>query len=151
MEVKLYTNYSENFVIGKSISLLETVQCTIKDSLSVEKPILRLQYSGNIKKVNYVYIEELKRYYFVKEKYTLTGERYELHCDIDVLESFKDSILSLLCIVDKQENNNLSNMYLNDGSFVTLSKQFNRVVTFPNGFNDEGTYILICAGGEGNE
>ena len=64
-----------------------------------------------------------------------------------MLESFKNNILNLDCIVDKQEKEIASNKYINDGSFVTTSKQFNRMIEFPNGFNEKGSYILICAGG----
>lgn len=151
MEVILCRNNSENAVIGKDIRNIKKVSCTVKDMFNVERPVIRLSYDGNIHEVNYVYISEFKRYYFVKEKHALKGEVYEIYCEVDVLQSFKEDILALQCIVDKQENAGVSNMYINDGSYVMTSRNFNRAITFPNGFNETGTYILICAGGSGNE
>ena len=96
---------------------------------------------------NYCYIPKFNRYYFIDEIVPITADRCIVKCRVDVLESFKDNILNLDCIVDKQEKEIASNKYINDGSFVTTSKQFNRMIEFPNGFNEKGSYILICAGG----
>ena len=96
---------------------------------------------------NYCFIPKFNRYYFIYEIVPITGDRCIVKCRVDVLESFKNSILNLDCIVDKQEKEIASNKYINDGSFVTTSKQFNRMIEFPNGFDEKGSYILICAGG----
>ena len=40
--------------------------------------------------------------------------------------------------------------YLDDGSFIVEHKDFDTIHSFPNGFNEEGTFILICAGGGGS-
>lgn len=147
MDIQLCVNSSENNSIGKKVSVQDTVSCKVKDAMSFERPVIILEYSGDMTNINYVYIPKFLRYYFVTDVIPMTGGRYELHCNVDVLESYKDEILSLTCIIDKQENENLSNLYFNDNSFVTLTKDFNRIMTFSNGFNSEGKFILICAGG----
>ena len=63
--------------------------------------------------------------------------------------SFRESILSIPCIIDKQQNLSHANKYKDDGSFVTLNKTYDSIYNFSSGFNDEGTFILICAGGKG--
>lgn len=148
MNIKLCSSTSEIVAINKDISIIDDVSATIKGALSVENPVLILQYKSDIQSnVNYVYIPEYNRYYFVTDIINLTGGRYELHCKVDVLMSFKDYILNLSCIVDKQSSKDNANMYLDDGSFVVQSKEFVNTINFPRGFNDNGEFILITAGG----
>lgn len=148
MNIKLCSSISEIVAINKDVSIIDDVSATIKGALSVENPVLILQYKSDIQsKVNYVYIPEYNRYYFVTDIINLTGGRYELHCKVDVLMSFKDYILNLSCIVDKQSSKDNANMYLDDGSFVVQSKEFVDTINFPRGFNDNGEFILITAGG----
>ena len=147
MEVILYKNSSENNVIGKSLAQIKSVECNLKNDVSIINPTLVLNYTANILNSNYCFIPKFNRYYFIDEIVPITADRCIVKCRVDVLESFKDNILNLDCIVDKQEKEIASNKYINDGSFVTTSKQFNRMIEFPNGFNEKGSYILICAGG----
>lgn len=148
MNIKLCSSISEIVAINKDISIIDDVSATIKGALSVENPVLILQYKSDIQpNVNYVYIPEYNRYYFVTDIINLTGGRYEIHCKVDVLMSFKDYILNLSCIVDKQSSKDNANMYLDDGSFVVQSKEFVNTINFPRGFNDNGEFILITAGG----
>lgn len=148
MNIKLCSSTSEIVAINKDISIIDDVSATIKGALSVENPVLILQYKSDIQpNVNYVYIPEYNRYYFVTDIINLTGGRYEIHCKVDVLMSFKNDILNLSCIVDKQSSKDNANMYLDDGSFVVQSKEFVDTIDFPRGFNDNGEFILITAGG----
>lgn len=147
MEVILYKNSSENNVIGKSLAQIKSVEANLKNDVSVINPTFILYYTDNILQSNYCCIPKFNRYYFIDEIVPITADRCIVKCRVDVLESFKDNILNLDCIVDKQEKEIASNKYINDGSFVTTSKQFNRMIEFPNGFNEKGSYILICAGG----
>ena len=53
------------------------------------------------------------------------------------------------CIVNKQQGTENANLFLDDGSYVLENREFNSVINFPNGFNENGEYILITAGGGG--
>lgn len=147
MNVSLYKTNDENNVIGKKLAVVGTTTAIVKGELSLEHPTLILQYNANYNNANYIHIGEYGRYYYITDRINLTGGRMEIHCDVDVLESFKNDILALSCIINKQENSKLSNMYYNDGSFVASSKEFIYTKNFPNGFNDDGEFILITAGG----
>ena len=149
MQVKLCNTPSERNIINKYIDEVATVNAVIKGELSVETPVLILDYTGDSNNINYMVIPELHRTYFINDIIKLTGQRYEIHGKSDVLESFKNDILAMNCIINKQQGATQSNMYLDDGSFVLENKEFNTVINFPNGFNDNGEYILITAGGGG--
>ena len=150
MTVNLCNTPDEQNVIGKARTVIDTVSCTIKGNISYENPILLLSYDGAVAdNINYMEIPELNRCYFISDIINLTGGRYEIHGKVDVLESFKDAVLGLTAIVDKVNDQNTGNLFLDDGSFVSENKEFNTVLNFSGGFNDEGEYILITAGGGG--
>ena len=150
MTVNLCNTPDEQNVIGKARTVIDTVSCTIKGNISYENPILLLSYDSAVADdINYMEIPELSRCYFISDIINLTGGRYEIHGKVDVLESFKDAVLGLTAIVDKQQGASLVNMYLDDGSYMVENKEFNSVINFPSGFNASGEYILITAGGGG--
>lgn len=150
MTVNLCNTPDEQNVIGKARTVIDTASCTIKGNISYENPILLLSYDGAVAdNINYMEIPELNRCYFITDIINLTGGRYEIHGKVDVLESFKDAVLALAAIVDKVNDQNTGNLFLDDGSFIVENKEFNTVLNFPDGFNDEGEYILITAGGGG--
>lgn len=150
MEIKLYKNLSENNVIGKTLTQIKSVEANLKNDVSVINPTLVLNYTANILGSNYCFIPKFNRYYFIDEIVPITGDRCIVKCRVDVLESFKEDIKSLTVILDKAQSIYKSNKYLDDGSFVVENKDFNTIHNFPNGFNEEGTFILICAGGGGS-
>ena len=150
MDVMLCNNASESNIINKTITDIKTVSCVVKGNLSVIDPILLLAYDGTIDPdINYMKIPELHRNYFITDIINLTGGRFEIRGKVDVLESFKDAILGLTAVIDKQQNTSFVNMFLDDGSYVMENKEFNTVINFPSGFNAAGEYILITAGGGG--
>ena len=149
MNITLCQNLSENNIINKSIIDVENISAVIKGPISVETPVLLLQYNSSLQDINYFKIPEFDRSYYITDIVDLTGGRYQITGKSDVLESFKNAILGLSAIVDKQQGTGLSNIYLDDGSFVVENKEFNSVINYPNGFNSSGEYILITAGGGG--
>ena len=150
MEIKLYKNLSENNVIGKTLTQIKSVEANLKNDVSIINPTLVLAYTANILNSNYCFIPKFNRYYFIDEIVPITGDRCIVKCRVDVLESFKEDIKSLTVILDKAQSIYKSNKYLDDGSFIVENKDFNTIHNFPNGFNEEGTFILICAGGGGS-
>lgn len=149
MNVTLCQNFSENNIINKSIQDVDIVSCTIKGPLSVENPVLILDYDSDLQDINYIRIPEFNRCYYITDIVNLTGHRYQITCKTDVLESFKNDIFALAVIIDKQQNVTETNLFLDDGSFISENKEFNTVLNFPSGFNANGEYILITAGGGG--
>lgn len=147
MEVILYKNSSENNVIGKSLVQIKRVECNLKNDVSVINPTLVIAYTENILGSNYCFIPKFNRYYFIDEIVPITADRCVVKCRVDVLESFSDNIRNLMAVVDKQSSGVVANEYVNDGSLIVQTNEFTRIHNFPSGFNEEGEFILICAGG----
>lgn len=146
MNVEIYKNLSENSVIGKIKTLVYSTECDIKGESSIINPVLILKYNEKIFESNYIYIPAWSRYYFIDDVRVLTGGRVEVSLSVDVLESFKDSILELNVILSDTEQTGLNN-YLPSESFVVNCKHKTDIVNFSNGLLDNGEYILITAGG----
>lgn len=147
MNVYLMINRSENNRIGKELSLVSQTDCVWKNDSSIENPVIILATDEEtIELINYVYIAHFNRYYFITDKKILTGGRYQITCRVDVLETYKQSILSLYAIVDKTNLFNNANLNLDDGDWVMENTKFNKIYDFPYGFNDDGEFILIVAG-----
>lgn len=145
MEVILYKNSSENNVIGKTLTQIKSVECNLKNDVSVVNPTLVLSYTDSILDSNYCFIPKFNRYYFIDEIIPITGDRSIIKCRVDVLESFKDDIKSLTAIINKQES--IADKFIDDGSWIVENKDFLQSYNFSNGFNDSGEFILITAGG----
>lgn len=145
MEVILYKNSSENNVIGKSLVQIKSVECNLKNDVSVVNPTLVLSYTDSILDSNYCFIPKFNRYYFIDEIIPITGDRSIIKCRVDVLESFKYDIKSLTAIINKQET--IADKFIDDGSWIVENKDFLQSYNFSNGFNNSGEFILITAGG----
>lgn len=144
--IQLYYNASERKVIGKDITAIGTpVSFIVKGASSIMRPVFILETNEAYPVgVNYLYWQDTERYYFVDDIQVLTGNRMALYCTVDVLESFSTSIKNQIAIVDKQQND--ANLFFDDGSFIQDSRHFYTVKSFPNGFNDNGEFVLITAG-----
>lgn len=150
MRVTFYRNNSEDNAINKSLTPVTTLNNVVaKGNVDVVNPTIIVEFDRDYTEdINYAYIEDFDSYYFLDRPIAMLGTRCAIQLKRDALETFKSDILQLTAIVDKTEEQGKSNMYLNDGSFVVQSNEYNRVMNFPNGFNENGTFILICAGGD---
>ena len=142
----LYNNASSGEVLKKDLSKIADKTIVQYDTMAIESPTLILsgEDAGDLRQLNYLYINEFDRFYDCVPVLLHDGN-YQLNCVVDPLMSFADEILTLEAIVDKNQYD--SNMYLNDGSFITESRENIEIVNFSQGFDDSGRFILIAAGG----
>ena len=142
MTIYFYNNTSENNQIGKVLTNETSISGTLRDITNYITPVILIEFDPT--EYNYIYIEDFKRYYFINKVETVRTGLWNIYCNVDVLESFKDEILNLKVIIDKQQS--IGNQYKDDGSIVMENRRFNTVYNFPYGFNDAGELILITAG-----
>lgn len=118
--VILYTNKSQSNYITKEITAVQTVQCVLRDSVSVTDPVLLLEKSDMVfagTSVNYAYIEQFGRYYYVTNIISVNNNLWEIHCHVDVLMTYKAQILAQNAVVARQEEK--YNLYFDDGIFMS--------------------------------
>lgn len=146
INIYLYNSADEPNRIKKSLPTVTPVSGTIRDpgSVDVLNPVV-LVASGVDPSCNYCYIDVFDRYYFVRSVSVRTGLT-ELHCNIDVLMSYKTDILALHAIADRtQTDGDRYSSYLIDKlqrcyTYKTICTR--RLHTF----SYSPTYILITAG-----
>lgn len=145
MNITFYYNSSEKERINKSLSKSLSLDGYLKDECSVINPIILVE-AENLSSFNYCYIKEFNRFYYILDTSVVRTGLWRVALSVDVLMSFKDRILNLDCIIDKQYLQNKSDLFINDGSFINESKEFVEIANFQSGFNDKGEFILITAG-----
>lgn len=91
MKLQIYNNNSNTNVLNKNITLVNTLDFSLKIDNSILQPVLILK---NYSSGNYCYIEKFKRYYYITDIKLLTGGLYQLQLDIDVLMTYKDNIMN---------------------------------------------------------
>lgn len=128
MTIKLYSTTSSPQTINKSLTLKYSVDGNFKFNTSIDDPIVELSLfdyvvdddgeiliDGNgdyivneliddYTSFNYAYIEEWERYYFIRGINFVATNLIALSLHIDVLESFKSSILSTKAFISRNEN-----------------------------------------------
>lgn len=110
----LYITKDNENVINKEKVYQGKYAIKFKEMVSIISPsiVLRMDNTVNIMVCNYCYIEELKRFYFIQDIELVDNGLLRLQLDCDVLESFKDDILSSVA----QVNTTISN-----GDFLNVS------------------------------
>lgn len=145
--VALMINSSDNNVVDKALTVVDNVDCLLKDTTELVDPVIRLSSDNITSEVNYCYIPRLGRYYYIRNKKQVVNGMCELELHVDVLTSFASEFRQLNAIVNKTELNNVADLYIDDGSFLASADSIMQVVNFENGFNDTPEYILLTAGG----
>ena len=153
MQINLFTYTKEKERVNKTEYLTNRFPLNgyLKNETSVKEPVILIEKTNPaLYDYNYLYIEDFKRFYFITGIKQIRQNLWEISAKCDVLYSFMNDILANKCIIDKAENSPDANLYLNDGSFITDSRKYNEVLPFESGLSLNGSYILICAGGNGN-
>ena len=144
--IKLQTNNSESIKIGKTLTDVLSLDGTLKTQTSIIDPIIYIECKDEVElfKCNYMSIPTFKRTYFITNIKHINNHLWEISAHVDVLESFKDEILSNEGVIARQEKD--WNLYLDDGTFKAYQNPLIMTQAFPKGFNSQ-QFILITAGG----
>lgn len=144
MQATFYYNKSDKRYLNKSIEAkYNNIPIEVLEPSSVIRPSLRVS-SGLIgQNVNYIYVNELERYYYIKD-WIMENGYIRLECEVDVLMSFKDEIKQQNVIIKRQEKE--YNLYQIDEKMHLYNTPCYRALTFPNGFSNTGHFVLCVAG-----
>lgn len=149
MEINLYENSSENYVVSKNIVMKQSLQnCVLKEGTSVENPVILVRNTSNISSYNYMYIPDFHRYYYIEEIVSVNNNLWELHGHVDVLQTYGNAIRQQTATCKRQEN--LFNMYLDDPEFKTYNKSTVVTKLFTGAtapLSKDLSYVLVVAGG----
>lgn len=145
MTITLYNNQSEMNAVTKTKTTLQTLTGHLRDGTSIIDPVLHVSdITGVIAQVNYLYIAEFNRYYFIKNISSIRLNIWEIECHVDVLASYATEIKAQTAVIKRQENE--YNLYLDDGIFKTYQNPYVITKKFPTGFSTQ-QFVLAVAGG----
>lgn len=125
-----------------------TVEVLLKENTSVIRPIFQLRCGDKgmaqpeqLFEYNYCYVEKFKRYYYIKDIVSETAVVFNIHCEVDVLASFRGDILNTNAFIMYAQSK--YNSSLNDERLPrsVLSDQHTRSTDIAE-FDDTGCFAL---------
>ena len=126
----------------------ESVEIYLKDECSIINPTIRIK--KDVKKFNYMYIEPFKRYYFIDSITFGVDKLYIIKGSVDVLATYRESILSSSQYVERANTgydiNIIDNVYPAKAGRKTNIQYHDLLGTsedFPS-----GTFIIGVAGSQ---
>lgn len=152
--LQLLQTSSDNRSLHKSWTGLKAVTCTVKEPCELSNPVFILAFDNLAFNSNYCYCESFGRYYYINERVLISGNRIELHCHVDVLQTYSDAISGLTVTVTRQENIGINHI---PDSLLPLDpvKQTRCIDLGGNPFNLTGAnnlthnFVLNVSGGAG--
>lgn len=143
MTITFYKNTSENNALYKSLTEITTVTGVLKEQSSMIDPIIIFEnIDSYIGQINYVYIAEFNRYYFITNIESVHNNLWRVSMHVDVLYTYRDKIKSNSAIIERNEIE--YDLKLNDGIFKTAQNPRIAQFTFPSGFTNWDFVIGIA-------
>lgn len=142
MQLLLYNNSSQPNKVHKNKTLVTTLEGEVKENVNIEAPTFTVPYFEGFNNVNYAYIPDLGRYYFVNVE-VLVGKLIHLTMKSDALSTFWGSYSNSPCIARRSSSApdyrlidnrvislpNPQIVYRRTNCALTLSTQNNYVLT----------------------
>lgn len=141
--VTLMRNTDELNKINKSPTTIMTLTGTLREETDVTDPEINVAYNGTLTNVNYMYIAEFHRYYFINKIESIRTGVWRIYAHCDVLKTYAEGILGKECVVARNESS--YNILLNDSMFKVQTNPRVQLANFPNKFSGE-SYVLVMNG-----
>ena len=142
----LYNYKGQPNTIKKKLTPLSKINFALHPEVNVHNPTLKIQMPPNMYGFNYVYLEELGKYYFVDNIRYIGGQTYLLTLSLDVLQTYKDVILQSTAIIVESDNAN-RDLSVNSNVYNVFPKT--DILHFQNSklFDKEGSIIMVTLKG----
>ena len=99
-----------------------TYSCNLKDPTSIINPVFTLDANSMVG-FNYCYIADFDRYYYITDIISIRNLMWEVHCKVDALASWKDTINSSSQYVLRSASS--KNSYIKDSLYqLTVKKSY---------------------------
>lgn len=141
-QIDLLRNSSDDKTIDKSLSSLAVVSGDFKTEVGTENINITINCElSTFNSCNYMYIKDLDRYYFVRQKTIINNDLFNFNLEIDYLQTFKTDIKNISVLAERSETK--YNPFLSDD----IPRQMNNIVRYiefaGTGLCTDST-ILVC-------
>lgn len=141
MKVDFYNNQSNDNVINKTLQLITSKDIIFRVAVNEKSPML-IVHNKVLDGVNYVGINDFKRYYFIEHVEKYNNQLSRVFLVTDLLMTYQDEILNTEVLVTATEQPS----YLSNSLPTTrkiISDKYQSDVTLPTGT----TKVLTTIGG----
>lgn len=104
LTVTLMTTTDDPLVVTKTTSTVATVTAKPYENCSIGSPRIIINHAASLEAVNYMYISDWGRYYFVEPPVVIPGGEILISGNVDVLTSFDAAIRSCPATVIRSES-----------------------------------------------
>lgn len=140
--VIFYSCTDANNKLNKTPTQIKSINVNFKGGVSETDPVIFVS-NFDFSNVNYMYISDYNRYYFIKEIVTVPGG-LQISGHVDVLMSFKNEINNVGGIVSRSSN--IQNNYLSDPKIKLLQYKKYETKKSTGSFDTDLNYYLVVAG-----
>lgn len=143
IKVFFYDSASENNVLDKSLTLIASFDCLLKDQCSILEPVLLINANlSDFAVVNYCVINAFNRAYFVDEPISVRNNLIEVKCTVDPLYTYRDQIRELYGMLARSQSN--GNGYVRDNLPILQTGSPSEVISYDA--IEDYCYILAVTG-----
>ena len=147
MKITLYFNTSEPNRMNKTLTTIGSVDGNLRTQSSVIDPVIRIASELNFSNVNYMYIDEFHRYYFINDIVSVRTGIWEIYGHVDVLSTYSKIVSSLPCVIGRNEYE--YNLFLDDDRLLVNTNRLVQTLKFPYSIPTVGSnYVITISGGE---
>ena len=104
MDIILYNTTDDSRKLNKTLTAIKTISVRLKDDTDIMHPVIELDAANLPPTANYCYIAAFNRYYYINQQGIKIGRDLTLTLAVDVLMSFKTTILNSSVIAAKSTN-----------------------------------------------
>ena len=104
MDIILYNTTDDSRKLNKALTAINTISVRLKDDTDIMHPVIELDAANLPPTANYCYIAAFNRYYYINQQGIKIGRDLTLTLAVDVLMSFKTTILNSRVIAAKSTN-----------------------------------------------
>jgi len=143
VHIELYNNTERENKINKTLPTGTELTGYIRDSFNIFTPSIVIEKPTVT--FNYCYIQELKRYYFVRSYNIINAKQIEIVLQEDVLKTYETEIAEITGTIIEMEN---SNKYFSGYDTSHDVRPITEKHDFENNFNTSGNIIMVVLRGD---
>lgn len=145
MTIYLYSTQDESEKMNKTLTLLDTVTGNARDinqiGMETTEFLLNTDDASLIENSNYMYVEDIHRYYFIGDKKSRVNGLWLVPGAVDPLMSFKDQIAELEGIVKRSAS--ISDALIIDEQDILYQNPHKVYKNFPAGFGNNSSVLIM--------
>ena len=152
MTIKLYKYNGDNRKVDKDLNIVQTISnANVITSMNIIDPVIVLDMDMSfdaIRSFNYIYITDLKRYYYVTNIEILENGFLKVYCHIDVLKTYSSDILNSTQYIKRQEHK--CTFQLADSEYNIKANRNLTIKNFGSDIIQPNEYFILTTFGKGN-